>query len=64
MATFTCCECNRHVISFAYGSDKIPEPPLCAACLMMPGWTSDPLLRERLGYDEPTDPEGRDDAPA
>jgi hypothetical protein len=49
MAEFTCCECKRQIISFGCRSEKVPEPPLCAACLMMPGWTSDPLLRERLG---------------
>lgn len=49
MAEFTCCECSRRIISFGYGSDKPPEPRLCAACLMMPGWMDEPLLRERLG---------------
>jgi hypothetical protein len=56
MVQFTCCECGRHVSVVGPGFDKVPKPPLCAACLMMPGWTSDPLLRERLGCDEETDP--------
>src|SRR6202035_4199320 len=45
---FDCCECGRHMISFGYGSEQIPEPPLCAACLMLPGWQSVPELRRRL----------------
>jgi hypothetical protein len=52
MAEFDCCECGRHIISFGFGSDRPPEPPLCAACLMIPGWPSIPELRERLGYGE------------
>jgi hypothetical protein len=53
MVEFDCCECGRHIISFGYGSDRPPEPPLCAACLMLPGWPSIPELRERLGFPEP-----------
>jgi hypothetical protein len=55
MAEFVCCECKRHVSVTGPGFEKTPEPPLCAACLMMPGWTGDPLLRERLGCDEAPD---------
>lgn len=46
-AEFDCCECHVHVIS--YGSDRPPEPPLCAACLMLPGWMSDPKLCGTIG---------------
>jgi len=53
MAEFDCCECGRHIISYGFGSDRPPEPPLCAACLMIPGWPSIPELRERLGLPEP-----------
>jgi hypothetical protein len=50
MTEFTCCECNRHVSVVGPGFEKIPEFRLCAACLLMPGWETIPLLRERLGY--------------
>lgn len=56
MVDFICCECKRHVSVVGPGFDKVPKPPLCVVCLMIPGWTSDALLRKRLGYSE-----GRDD---
>lgn len=55
MIEFTCCECRRRVSVVGPGFEKIPEPPLCAACLMLPGWINDPFLRERLGYDKAPD---------
>jgi hypothetical protein len=53
MAEFDCCECGRHIISYGYGSDRPPEPPLCAACLMLPGWPSIPELRKIFGLAGP-----------
>lgn len=55
-AEFICCECNRHVVATGPGFEKVPCPPLCVACLMMPGWMTIPLLRERMGYVEPPEP--------
>ncbi len=49
MVEFVCCECKRLVDVVGPGFDVVPTPPLCAACLMLPGWPSDPVLRERLG---------------
>lgn len=53
---FDCCECGRLI-------RIIPDlltGPICAACLMMPGWFRDPEIRAVL------DPEhdGRDPAEA
>lgn len=50
---FDCCECGRHIIIVCGG---IPEPPLCAACMMMPGWFSNPEVRAILDPDH----DGRD----
>jgi hypothetical protein len=44
---YTCCECGVHVI--AYAPRKLPEPPLCAVRLMMPGWMNDVYLRGVFG---------------
>ena len=46
---YTCCECGRAITLIT--SDEPPEPPLCAACLMMPGWFRDPRIREILDPD-------------
>lgn len=46
-AEYTCCECGVGVI--AYAPRKLPEPPLCAVCLMMPGWMNDQYLRGVFG---------------
>jgi hypothetical protein len=42
---FVCCECGGHVVS----SVKPCEFKLCCTCIMMPGWHTDPRLRELLG---------------
>jgi len=44
---YDCCECHDHVVAITL--DKPPEPPLCMACLVMPGWMDDPVLRGMLG---------------
>lgn len=46
---FDCCECGQHVILIC---GTVTEPPLCAACLTIPGWLQIPTLRAML------DPEG------
>ena len=38
---FDCCECGRHIVVL---SGPKPDPPLCAACLMLPGWPRDKKL--------------------
>lgn len=43
---FICCECGRHIIAVAL--ELLPEPPLCGACLHVPGWFKDPQLRRAL----------------
>lgn len=51
MSVFTCCECGRQIIRFdEHGDDPLPEGevPLCAACLMLPGWCYDPELRAHI----------------
>lgn len=42
MIEFDCCECNRHIVAIVL--DKPPEPPLCAACLTIPGWHEDAVI--------------------
>lgn len=44
MADFTCCECRRDITSIGIGCEKVPDPPLCVTCLMVPGWTRIPEL--------------------
>ena len=34
---FACCECGR-LISRSGPSVRLPSPPLCRDCLMVPGW--------------------------
>ena len=46
---FVCCECGRHIVAIA--EDKPPTPPLCAACLMMPGWQDIPEIRAIIDRD-------------
>lgn len=51
---FDCCECGRHIIVLVGPPQSIaPEPPLCAACLCLPGSVDDPDLRAVI------DPDGR-----
>lgn len=38
-AEFDCCECGCHIVVIC---GDLPEPPLCAACLYIPGWYSLP----------------------
>lgn len=45
-AEFDCCECGRHII--AIWAATPPEPPLCAACLTIPGWFRMPEVRAAL----------------
>jgi hypothetical protein len=52
MVEFTCCRCKRHVAVTGPGFDEIPDPPVCAACRLLPGWASDPLMRARMGTDK------------
>ena len=54
---FDCCECGRHIVVLG---GPVSYPPLCAACLMLPGWFRKPEMRNIL------DPEhdGRDPADA
>ncbi len=40
---FTCCECG---LPFQRSDDKRPDPLLCIACLILPGWFGDPGLRK------------------
>ena len=47
MRQFECCECGMQVSRLHSG--KPPVPPLCAICLHLPGWPSDPLLRAYFG---------------
>ena len=47
---FDCCECGRHIIVLA---GPMREPPLCAACLCLPGWVDDPELRAAIDPDTP-----------
>lgn len=46
MIEYDCCECKIHVVLIT--GDKAPEPPLCATCMMIPGWHEDPELRAIL----------------
>jgi hypothetical protein len=46
-ADFTCCECGAPVSDFT--RDKPPEPPLCAICVWVPGWTAYPELLAIFG---------------
>jgi hypothetical protein len=48
MVDFICCECKRRVSVVGPGFDEVPKPPLCAACLLMPGWIDDPVLLDHL----------------
>ncbi len=52
-AEFDCCECGRHIVLIA---SALPEPRLCATCMMIPGWFTYPDICEVI------DPEhdGRD----
>lgn len=47
---FDCCECKRHILRFPPLKDN--EPRLCAECLWVPGWYTDPKLADMLdpGY--------------
>lgn len=40
---FNCCECGQSIVAVIL--EVVPEPPLCAHCLHMPGWNDDPYLR-------------------
>lgn len=42
MVEFDCCECGRHIVAIV--AEKVPEPPLCAECIHLPGWHEDPVL--------------------
>lgn len=43
MVEFDCCECGDHIVAIV--AEKVPEPPLCATCLYLPGWKENPKLR-------------------
>ena len=45
---FDCCECGVHVVRC---DGHLPDPRLCAECLMLPGWAEDPKLRSILRPD-------------
>jgi hypothetical protein len=54
---FDCCECGRHIIVLC-GTTA----PLCAACLMLPGWHRDTRLRAVIDEDhDGQDPAGRNE---
>lgn len=53
---FDCCECGRHIILV---SGELREPPLCAACISLPGWFRDPKIRDII--DPEHDGRGRDE---
>jgi hypothetical protein len=42
---FDCVECGRHIVILC---GERPDPKLCAACLMLPGWFRDPRVRSIL----------------
>ena len=39
---FTCAECGQHVVKMIPLTPT--EPPLCAICIVSPGWFEDPEL--------------------
>lgn len=41
---YECCECGISVVNVT--AETKPEPPLCGICLHLPGWMTDPRLRE------------------
>ena len=41
---FTCRECGRLVIT----RGQLPDPPLCALCITLPGWHENPEIQVRL----------------
>lgn len=49
---YDCCECGIRVVNVT--ADVAPEPPLCGICLHLPGWQSDPRLREIFGTENRT----------
>jgi hypothetical protein len=42
---FECCECGRFIISLA---GPAPDPLLCAACMCIPGWFTDPVVAQMI----------------
>ncbi len=46
---YDCCDCGRHILNFTY--DAVPQPPLCGACLLVPGWFDVPELRRIIDPD-------------
>ena len=50
---FDCCECGRHILSFGA---QFGDLPMCAACIMMPGWFRDPRLAELLDPEHARNP--------
>lgn len=42
---FVCCECGRPIIQIIR-EEPGKESPLCAHCLMVPGWFRNPALRD------------------
>lgn len=40
---FDCIECGHHIVGITL--EKVPEPALCAHCLFLPQWFTDPELR-------------------
>lgn len=46
---FICVECGRQIVRFTAPDDA--EPDLCGACLTIPGWFRDPVLREHIDPD-------------
>lgn len=46
---FDCVECGMHIV-FIIG-ELAPTPRLCAECIALPGWFTDPVLRKILDPD-------------
>jgi hypothetical protein len=57
-AEFDCCECGRHILVVCGPISA----PLCAACLMLPGWYRDAALRNLIdpGHDGEEQPLHKD----
>ena len=51
---FVCVECGQSVVAFIKQNDVC----LCATCIMLPGWYTDPTLRRMLGPNLPPLPGG------
>lgn len=45
---FDCSECGRHIVMIC---GDVTTPPLCGACLMIPGWLKIKAVREIIDPD-------------